>query len=89
MDDSQAALQALIDDIEALGWDFPEQLDVLEDAPTDQEAFALIYWQADSPTRSLEYLWIPASPSTLVSSLTHIDEIDLYLCPFLGSGVFE
>jgi hypothetical protein len=49
MDDSQAALQALIDDIEALGWDFPEQLDVLEDAPPDQEAFALIYWQALAP----------------------------------------
>jgi len=39
----------LIDDIEALGWDFPEQLDVLEDAPPDQEAFALIYWQALVP----------------------------------------
>ncbi|XP_062166187.1 uncharacterized protein LOC133872627 [Alnus glutinosa] len=41
MDPSQAALQALIVETEALGWDFPK-LDVIEEAPPNQEAFALI-----------------------------------------------
>jgi hypothetical protein len=42
MDPSQAALQALIQETKALGWNFPEHLDVIEEPPPNQEAFALI-----------------------------------------------
>lgn len=35
MDASQLALQALIEETEALGWDYSEQLDVIEDNPPD------------------------------------------------------
>jgi hypothetical protein len=39
---SQVDLQALIDETEALGWDKPDQLDALVDAPPNQEAFAFV-----------------------------------------------
>lgn len=42
MDPSQLALQALIDKTEALGWDSPNQLDVLDEAPPNQDAFAIV-----------------------------------------------
>lgn len=42
MEPSQAALQALIEEIEALGWDFPDQLNVIEDASPNQVVYALI-----------------------------------------------
>ncbi|GLT65842.1 hypothetical protein SLA2020_382470 [Shorea laevis] len=42
MDPMQEALQSMIEETEALGWDKPEQLDVIEEATPDQEAFALI-----------------------------------------------
>lgn len=42
MYNSQFDLQALIEETEALGWDSPEQLDVVDEAPPNQENFALI-----------------------------------------------
>jgi hypothetical protein len=42
MDIPQLALQALIDETEALGWDNPEQLEVLDEVPPNQEAFAIV-----------------------------------------------
>lgn len=42
MDPSQTALQALIDESEALGWDSLEQFEVVEEVQPKQEAFTLI-----------------------------------------------
>jgi hypothetical protein len=42
MDISQLALQAPIDETKALGWDNPEQLEVLDEVPPNQEAFAIV-----------------------------------------------
>lgn len=42
MDPSQTALQALIEESEALGWDSLEQFDVVEEVQPNQEAFTLI-----------------------------------------------
>jgi hypothetical protein len=42
MDNSQFDIQALIEETEALGWDSPEQSDVVDEAPPNQENFALI-----------------------------------------------
>lgn len=60
---SQVDLQALIDETEALGWDKPDQLDALVDAPPNQEAFAFV-GKAPSlkPLHTLTAVWSFAAP---------------------------
>jgi hypothetical protein len=42
MDPTQIVMQALIDETEALGWDFPEQLEVAAENPPVHEGFAIV-----------------------------------------------
>jgi hypothetical protein len=42
MDPAHVAMQALIDETEALGWDFPDQLEVAAENPPVHEGFAIV-----------------------------------------------
>jgi hypothetical protein len=42
MDPAQIAMQSLIEETEALGWDFPAQLEVADENPPVQEGFAIV-----------------------------------------------